>query len=45
MSSTNNNLIFDVYKNFMEDIDKHIEIDCTKQRILNNKTWKKLYVA
>jgi len=25
--------------------NKHIEIDCTKQRILNNKTWKKLYVA
>ena len=30
MSSTNNNLIFDVYKNFMEDIDKHIEIDLEK---------------
>ena len=37
MSSSNNKLIFDVYKNFMEDIDKYIEIDLEKTKdILSN---------
>ena len=39
MSSSNNKLIFDVYKNFIEDIDKYIEIDLekTKELLLNFK--------
>ena len=39
MSSSNNKLIFDVYQNFMEDIDKFIEIDLekTKEILLNIK--------
>jgi hypothetical protein len=37
MSSSNNKLIFDVYNNFMEDIDKYIEIDLEKTKeILSN---------
>ena len=37
MSSKNNQLIHDVYKNFMEDIDKYIDIDLEKTKeILSN---------
>lgn len=32
MSSSNNKLIFEVYKNFIEDIDKYIEIDLDKTK-------------
>ncbi len=32
MSSSNNNLILDTYKNFMENIDKYIDIDLEKTK-------------